>query len=132
MFIDIFMAFSQLRSKRKVTGGLYKYWRKKKLRDLGSNPTHTKLGERKLKQIKVTGGNIKNFLISINMANVYDTQTKKYQKLKIETVVDNPADKNLVKRNIITKGTIIKTEKGNARVTSRPSQDGIINAVLLK
>ncbi|HHC19323.1 MAG TPA: 30S ribosomal protein S8e, partial [Euryarchaeota archaeon] len=33
---------------------------------------------------------------------------------------------------IITKGTIIETEVGLARVTSRPGQVGIINAVLIQ
>jgi len=37
-----------------------------------------------------------------------------------------------VRRNIITKGAVIKTEKGPARVTSRPGQHGIINAILLE
>jgi small subunit ribosomal protein S8e len=38
---------------------------------------------------------------------------------------------DLQRRAIITKGAIIETSKGNARVTSRPGQCGIINAVLL-
>ncbi|HID05027.1 MAG TPA: hypothetical protein EYP20_04390, partial [Aigarchaeota archaeon] len=32
----------------------------------------------------------------------------------------------------ITKGTIIETELGKAVVTSRPGQDGVINAILLE
>ncbi|MHA1485277.1 MAG: 30S ribosomal protein S8e, partial [Candidatus Thorarchaeota archaeon] len=30
-----------------------------------------------------------------------------------------------------TRGTIIKTSKGRAKVTSRPGQEGILNAVLI-
>ncbi|MCX6709925.1 MAG: 30S ribosomal protein S8e, partial [Candidatus Woesearchaeota archaeon] len=37
-----------------------------------------------------------------------------------------------VRRNIIVMSTIIDTEIGKARVTSRPGQHGIINAVLIK
>ncbi|MEM7825868.1 MAG: hypothetical protein QW412_03355 [Candidatus Aenigmatarchaeota archaeon] len=33
---------------------------------------------------------------------------------------------------MVTKGCIIKTEIGNARVTSRPSQDGVVNAVIIE
>ncbi len=47
-------------------------------------------------------------------------------------MVENPANPNYVQRNIITKGAIIKTSAGNAKVTSRPGQDGTINAVLVK
>ena len=52
-------------------------------------------------------------------------------KAKIEIVTANPANRHYVRRNIMTKGTIIKTDKGDARVTSRPGQDGVINAVLI-
>jgi small subunit ribosomal protein S8e len=31
----------------------------------------------------------------------------------------------------MTKGAIIETEMGKAKVTSRPGQDGVVNAVLL-
>ncbi|MGC8851015.1 MAG: 30S ribosomal protein S8e, partial [Candidatus Micrarchaeia archaeon] len=36
------------------------------------------------------------------------------------------------RENIVTKGAIIETELGKAKVTSRPGQHGIVNAVLLK
>jgi len=39
---------------------------------------------------------------------------------------------DFVRRKIITKGAIIKTELGLAKVTSRPSQDGVVNAVLIE
>ncbi|MEM2426420.1 MAG: hypothetical protein QXE83_05420 [Archaeoglobaceae archaeon] len=32
----------------------------------------------------------------------------------------------------MTKGAIIQTEIGKAKVTNRPSQEGIINAVLIE
>ena len=61
-----------------------------------------------------------------------DSKTGKSSKVKIKSVVENPADMHFVRRNIITKGAIIETEKGKAKVTSRPSQDGIVNAVLIE
>ncbi|MEM5832609.1 MAG: 30S ribosomal protein S8e, partial [Candidatus Aenigmatarchaeota archaeon] len=36
------------------------------------------------------------------------------------------------RRKIITKGAIIKTEIGLAKVTSRPSQHGVVNAILIQ
>ena len=48
---------------------------------------------------------------------------------KIERVIGNPANRHFIRRNILTKGTIIKTDKGKAKITSRPGQDGVINAV---
>ena len=35
-------------------------------------------------------------------------------------------------RNIITRGATILTEIGLARVTSKPGQDGVVNAVLIE
>lgn len=125
------MAISQRKSVRKPTGGRYKDYRKKKKHELGRRPTLTKLGEKKLRQKRVMGGSFKQRLLQAETANVFDPKEKKHFKLKIEAVVDNPANKHFVRRSIITKGTIIKTEKGNAKVLSRPGQDGIVNAVLI-
>ncbi|HDJ25717.1 MAG TPA: 30S ribosomal protein S8e, partial [Candidatus Bathyarchaeota archaeon] len=47
-------------------------------------------------------------------------------------VVKNPANVDYDRRGVITKGTIIETPIGRAVVTSRPGQDGVVNAVLLK
>ena len=69
--------------------------------------------------------------MATNVANVFDPGTKKSFKVEIKTVLENPADSHFVRRNVITKGAVIDTEKGKAKVTSRPSQDGTVNAVLI-
>ena len=50
---------------------------------------------------------------------------------KAVIVGDNPANRDFARRKIITKGAIIKTKRGNARVTSRPGQNGTVDAVLV-
>ena len=65
-------------------------------------------------------------------ANVHDPKTGHTKKVKILAVVKNPADRNLDRMKVITKGTIIETELGTAKVTSRPGQDGTVNAVLIQ
>ena len=124
------MAISQLRSKKKASGGRYKY-RVKKKKNLGSLPTHTKLGKKKVKVIIGRAGLIKKRLLQEEMANVYDPKSKKCFKLKILNIVGNPANRHFVRRNIITKGAVIKTEKGEARITSKPGSEDVINAVLV-
>ncbi|MEK6848627.1 MAG: 30S ribosomal protein S8e, partial [Nanoarchaeota archaeon] len=42
-----------------------------------------------------------------------------------------PANRHFIRRNIMTKGSVIDTELGKARITSRPGQDGVVNAVLI-
>ena len=67
------------------------------------------------------------------MENVSLTNPKsgKSSSTKIVEVVENSANPNYVRQNIITKGSIIETEKGKAKVTSRPGQHGVVNAVLI-
>lgn len=125
------MSIIQKRSKRKISGGRYRAWRKKRVHEMGSLPSFTKLGKLRVKTQRTVGGNKKRILLSGEIANVYDPKSKKNLKLKIETILENPANRHFIRRNIITKGTIIKTEKGKARVTSRPGQEGNINAVLI-
>jgi len=125
------MAISQSRSKRKITSGRYKTYRKKRLHELGNLPRLTKLGERKSRLIKGKFSSYKQVLFNIDVANVYDPKNKKYSKVKIITIVDNPANINFIRRNIMNKGAVIKTELGNAKITSRPGQDGNVNAILI-
>ncbi len=125
------MAINQYRSKRKISGGRYISSFKKKLRSLGRLPALTKLDKLKKRSLRTTGGHRKTLLLTADTANVFDPKTKKHFKVKIETITQNPANLNYVRRNIMTKGAIIKTEKGLARITSRPGQEGTINAILL-
>jgi len=122
---------SQAKSLRKPTGGRYKAFRKKRLSESGRIPSHTKVAKKKLKSMRVRGGSRKKRLLGIDTANVFDKKAKTYSKAKILNIIDNPANKQFVRRNIITKGAIINTDKGNAKVTSRPGQDGAVNAVLI-
>ena len=126
------MALSQTRSRRKSSGGRYKDYRKKRRRELSGLPAFTKLEETRVKIMRVRGGIFKRKMLGTNIANIYDPSNKKYQKAKIKTITDNPANRHFIRRNIMTKGTIIDTEIGKARVTSRPGQHGTINAVLVK
>ena len=78
------------------------------------------------------GGTTKIGMLTAEYANVVDKKDNKIQKAKILNVTVNPADPNYVQRNIINKGARITTEFGDAIVTSRPGQDGAINAVLIQ
>jgi len=121
-----------LNSKKKPTGGRMKTIRKKKRRDRGMEFVETKISKTKLSVKRVRGGNQKMKLLSAEKANVMDQKTKKSKMVKILSVEDNKANVHYIRRNIITKGAVIKTEAGLARVTSRPGQHGVINAVLIE
>jgi len=125
------MTKNKSRSKRKVTTGKYKDYRKRKLYEFTRDPTLTKLGDKKAKTLRTRGGNQKLILLTDNFVNLYIPKEKKHKRVKITAVVENPANRHYVRRNIITKSTIVKTELGNAKITSRPGQRGILNAVLI-
>jgi len=124
------MALSHARSKRKSSGGRYKKTTKK-LKSRGNLPIYTTVGSFRKISVRIRGGNSKERVLVGESANLYDPKEKKHYKSKIESVIESPSNPNFVRRNIITRGSIIKTEKGNARVTSRPGQEGTINAVLI-
>ena len=125
------MARSQRRPHRKKTGALLKDYRKKRQNELGRDPSYTKIGETQVQSIRVIGGNIKLRLLHVNVANLYDPKSKTYKKAKIINEVDNPANRNFIRRNILTKGAVVDTDAGRARITSRPGQGGAVNAVLV-
>jgi len=118
--------------KRKKTGGRRRIWRKKRKYERGGVPTETILGEPRIKVERVKGGNIKIRLLRADYANLYIPNENKVVKTKILRVVSNPSNRDYSRRGVITKGAIIETEYGEAIVTSRPGQDGVINAKLIK
>lgn len=124
------MAKWQGRSLKKTSGGRKWPSRMKRKYEMGRESANTKVGEKKKDKISIRGNGKKSKLLSANSANVTDLKTGESAKTKILTVLENPADPHLARRNIITKGAIIETEVGKAKVTSRPGQEGSINAVL--
>ncbi len=109
-----------------------KRFRKKKKFERGSEFHEVKIGKRNVKVCRGLGGSLKLRLLSVEKINVADPKTKKISRVKVLSVEKNPANPHYVRRNIITKGAIVRTEIGLAKVTSRPGQDGIVNAVLVE
>ena len=120
----------QGRSTRKRTGGRHRPSSKKKRYQLGREPAETTVGEPRFQVIDSRGTNEKLRALSTNVAQVSDGEET--VEAEIEDVVENPGNPNYVRRNIITKGAVIETSAGRARVTSRPGQDGQVNAVKLE
>lgn len=115
----------------KETGGVYKQHRGKRIFEKGSAPAMPNNESDRIQAVKAKSGNYKVKVFASTVANVLDSKTKKYSKLKISTVKENPANRHFVRQNILTKGAVIETELGKARITSRPGQDGTVNAVLI-
>jgi small subunit ribosomal protein S8e len=117
--------------KKKPSGGKKKQFRMKRRFERGAFPTETLMGEPKKKVSRRRGGNLKIRLQSASHANISDPSTGKTEKVEIVRVLKNPANVDYDRRGVITRGTIIETPLGAARVASRPGQDGTVNAILI-
>ncbi len=120
----------QGRSTRKRTGGRLKPFNNRRKHELGRHPTETQVGEPRFRTVDVRGNGEKTRALATNVASVnIDGETV---AAEISDVLENDANPNYVRRNIITKGAVIDTSEGEARVTSRPGQTGQVSAVLLE
>jgi small subunit ribosomal protein S8e len=124
------MAWHGGQKKRKKTGGKKRAYRSKRLHELGNRPMETSLGETERKIESGRSGFEKVKLVSENYVNVSDPSTGQTERLEIVDVVENSANVDYNRRGVITKGAIVRTEKGLARIVSRPGQDGVLNAVV--
>lgn len=125
------MSITQRKSKRKLTGGLYKKLRKKKKRDFGTDFAAIRIDEKRVRVVDGLARIKKQRILQTDSVNVLDPNGKS-KVVKILNVEQNPANPHFVRMGIITKGAIVRTEMGLARITSRPGQHGIVNAVLIK
>lgn len=126
------MALWQGESTRKPSGGRRRLNHKKRKTEIGREVQLATMGAVKTQMIRTTGGHQKVSIVSGNQVNVTDPKTGKTQVLDFTTVTDNPANPHYVRRNILTRGAVVMTKAGKAKITSRPGQDGVLNAVLVK
>ena len=117
--------------KRKRTGGRKRSPRKKRRFESGSFPTETVVGQPKTKVDRRRGGNVKVRLVRTDWVNVSDPSTGVTKKVEIRRVLTSPSNVDYDRRGVMTKGTLLETPLGTARVTSRPGQSGVLNAILV-
>jgi len=131
-----------MKSGRKPSGGILRTGERsdKKLVWKGGLPAATSVVE-KQEEVEIEtqvrrGKTEKQRMKKAFTANVSDPKTNKTQKAGIIDVFENEADRHFVRRNVITKGALLRikydgTEK-LAKVTSRPGQAGVVEAILLE
>ena len=128
----IWMAVTHAEKLSKKSGGRKRRIRDKRKFELGSEPADTKIGATQRVRISARGRVSKHLLRAAEKANVLDQKTGKWTQAKIITEKQNPANREFARQNILTLGAVIETEAGLARVTSRPGQHGVVNAVLVE
>lgn len=116
---------------RKISGGKYIKSKKKKKHSIAGQKRVVKIGEEKRKTTKISGGNKKTLLLKAKFINI-QTKEKKTKKVEIKNVLETPSNRFLARQNVLTKGAIVETELGKAKITNRPSQESVINGILIE
>ncbi len=117
---------------KKISGGKYTKSRKKKFYEIKGQRRPAKLGEEKKKSRRTKGKNRKIFLLKAKFINVQMKGKEKNKRLEIKNVLETPSNRFLARQNVLTKGAIVETDAGKVRITSRPSQEGVLNGVLVE
>jgi small subunit ribosomal protein S8e len=117
---------------RKLTGGRKVAMRGRRKFEIDRYPNEAVVGPSQVVSRRIRGNNNKVAFKSAEFANVIDQENKRVIKSKILRVTKNPANRDYERRGVVSKGAIIESENGTARVVSRPGQDGVVNAILIK
>ncbi|MGD1835306.1 MAG: 30S ribosomal protein S8e [Nitrososphaeraceae archaeon] len=117
-------------SGRKYTGGKKNQSHSRRKHQIDRYPNEPVQGNQNIISRDVRGNNTKQAIKSTEYANINDPINKKTTKTKIIRVLGNSANKDYERRGVLSKGAVIETELGTARIVSRPGQDGSINATL--
>lgn len=116
-------------NKRKATGGRGRPSRGRRAFERDGFAIEPLVGPSQTRLSRRRGGSTSSGVVYAEMSNVSD-HSGKTTKSKIIRVKRSPANRDYERRGVITKGAVIETEAGEAVVTSRPTDDGVVNAVL--
>lgn len=121
---------SHTKKVRSGSGGKRAKLYDKKRAHIGGAFTATKISDKDERiTIRVRGGSTKQRLKRAAYINVV-TKEGKIVKTRILRVLESP-NPEYVRGNIITRGAVLETEIGKARVTNNVGQDGVVNGVQL-
>ncbi|MFB5611235.1 MAG: 30S ribosomal protein S8e [Nitrosopumilaceae archaeon] len=115
----------------KLTGGRRHPLRIRRKYEMDRYPNEALAGAQETITRKVRGKNVKTGLKTIDFVNL-SSPNSKVKKTKIIKVLENPTNNDYQRRGVITKGAILETQEGKCKVVSRPGQDGVVNAILIK
>jgi small subunit ribosomal protein S8e len=116
-------------AKRKSTGGRSRPNRGRRAYEKDGYAIEPLVGQASSRVVHRRGGHETTGVIFAEVANVSD-KSGRASKSKIIRVKSSPANRDYERRGVITKGAVLETEAGEAVVTSRPTADGVVNAVL--
>ena len=115
----------------KITGGIRHPLKTRQKFQIDRYPNEALMGEQETATRKTRGNNRKTALKTVDHVNLVLPDAK-IKRSKIVRVLENQTNNDYQRRGVITKGAILETEDGKCKVVSRPGQNGVINAILVK
>lgn len=98
------------RHKRSETGARRAHYRKKRKFELGRQPANTRLGPKRIHDVRVRGGNIKPRALRLESGNFAWGSEHITAKTRILGVVYNASNNELVRTNTLVKSAIIQID----------------------
>ena len=98
------------KNKRRLTGGRMPIHRKKRKFEMGRQASMTKVGDKKVINVRGRGGNIKRRALKLNEGNFTWISEKVTKKCKILEVIYNATNNELVRTQTLVKNSIIAVD----------------------
>lgn len=98
------------RHKRRLTGGRMPIHKKKRLFESGRPSAMTKLGEKRVRRLRVRGGNYKFRALRLNEGNFNWSSEGIAKKTKVLDVVYNASNNELVRTKTLVKNCIVQID----------------------
>lgn len=98
------------RHKRSATGARRAYYRKKRQFELGRQAANTRIGPKRIHDVRVRGGNIKPRALRLESGNFAWGSEHITAKTRILGVVYNSSSNELVRTNTLVKGAVIQID----------------------
>ncbi|CAO3688173.1 unnamed protein product [Umbelopsis ramanniana] len=98
------------RHKRSASGAKRAQYRKKRKFELGRQAANTKLGPKRVHEVRVRGGNKKYRALRLDAGNFSWGSQNCTRKTRVLTVVYNASNNELVRTNTLVKGAVIQVD----------------------
>lgn len=98
------------RHKRSASGAQRAHYRHKRKFELGRQAAMTRLGQKRIHQVRVRGGNIKHRALRLETGNYAWGSEHVTRKTRLIGVVYNASNNELVRTNTLVKGSIIQID----------------------
>merc|ERR1712227_272671 len=96
--------------KRRKTGGKLTPWRMKRKFELGRQPAETKIGHKRVRTVRVRGGNLKYRALRLDAGNFSWASESITRKCRLLNVVYNSTNNELVRTNTLVKSGIVQID----------------------